>query len=204
MDFQNNPELNPDIIYEFRQGDPQAFACFFHIHYRPLCFFAGKMIFDKSEAEDIVKDAFIKLWRKHDDFETPQNIKAFLYITTRNACLNFLRHSQVKDSFRKEYTYLEENKEEDQVLNQIIRTELLREIYEKIEELPEKRREVFKLAYLDGLKNDEIAEYLNISVFTVKEHKGKALQALRLHFTDRQLILFVVLCAQCLELFHLN
>jgi RNA polymerase sigma-70 factor (family 1) len=204
MDYQNNPELNPDIIFEFRKGDSQAFACFFHIHYRALCFFAGKIIFDKAEAEDIVKDAFIKLWRKHDDFETAQNIKAFLYITTRNACLNFLRHTQVKDTFNKEYAYLEDSNHEDQVLNQIIRTELLREIYEKIEELPEKRREVFKLAYLDGLKNEEIAEYLNISIFTVKEHKGKALQTLRLHFTDRQLILFLVLCAQCLELFHLN
>jgi RNA polymerase sigma-70 factor (family 1) len=204
MEYLENPELNPDIIFEFRHGDPHAFATFFHYHYRPLCFFACQLVRDQPEAEDIVKDTFIKLWKKHEDFETAQNIKAFLYITTRNACLNFLRHSSVKEAFRKDFTYMEETKTEVLALNQIIRTELLNEIYARIEELPEKRKEVFKLAYIDGLKNEEIADFLNISIYTVKEQKGKALQTLRLFFTDRQLILFLLLCSQCLEFMSRN
>jgi RNA polymerase sigma-70 factor (ECF subfamily) len=56
----------------------------------------------QQDGEDLVKDTFVKLWQTHADFDTPQNIKAFLYITTRNACLNFLRYLQVKESSRKE------------------------------------------------------------------------------------------------------
>ena len=200
----DHPDLNPDIIIDFRKGDPQAFTSFFHIHYRPLCYFAAQLVGNQQDAEDIVKDTYVKLWQKHTDFETAQNIKAFLYISVRNACLNFLRHIQVKESSRKELIYLEENKGEELVLNQMIRAELMQEIYTEIEKLPEKRRQVFKMSYLDGLKNDEIATQMNISIHTVKEHKGKALQFLRMRFSDRQIVLFILLCSQCLELVEKN
>ena len=196
----DHPDLNPEIIHDFRNGDPQAFSSFFHLHYRPLCYFAAQLLNSQQDGEDIVKDTFVKLWQKHTDFDTPQNIKAFLYITTRNACLNFLRHLQVKESSRKELMYIEENKGDELVLNQMIRAELMQEIYSEIEKLPERRRDVFKMAYLDGLKNEEIAHQMNISIHTVKEHKGKALYSLRLRFSDKQIILFIMLFSQCLEL----
>jgi RNA polymerase sigma-70 factor (family 1) len=196
----DHPELNPDIIIEFQKGDPHAFTIFFQLHYRPLCYFASQLVGDQQDAEDIVKDTYVKLWQKHTDFATPQNIKAFLYITTRNACLNFLRHLQVKESSRKELLYLEEEKGQELVINQMIRAELMQEIYGEIEKLPEKRRMVFKLAYLEGMKNDEIAQQMNISIHTVKEHKGKALQFLRLRFSDKHIVLFILLCSQCMEL----
>ena len=196
----DHPELNPDIIAAFQQGDPQAFTHFFQLHYRPLCYFAAQMVGDHQDAEDIVKDTYVKLWQKHTAFATSQNIKAFLYITTRNACLNFLRHMQVRESSKKELMFLEEEKGQELIVNQMIRAELMQEIYGEIEKLPEKRRMVFKMAYVEGLKNDEIAEQMNISIHTVKEHKGKALQFLRLRFSDRNIILFILFCGQCAEL----
>jgi RNA polymerase sigma-70 factor (ECF subfamily) len=196
----DHPELNPDLIKEFQEGDPHAFTYFFQLHYRPLCYFASQLVGNQQDAEDIVKDTYVKLWQKHTDFATPQNIKAFLYITTRNACLNFLRHIQVKESSRKELLYLEEEKGQELIINQMIRAELMQEIYTEIEKLPEKRRMVFKLAYLEGLKNDEIADQMRISIHTVKEHKGKALQFLRLRFSDKNIILFILLCSQCMEM----
>jgi RNA polymerase sigma-70 factor (ECF subfamily) len=192
-------DTDPNIIDEFKKGDSVAFAAFFHLHYRPLCYFAVQLVNDHAEAEDIVKDTFVKLWHKHGDFESGESIKAFLYITARNACLNFIRHLKVKDTFRKELAYLEEGKGEEMILNQLIHAELLREIYQEIEKMPEKRREVFRLAYFDGLRNEEIADFLNISIHTVKEHKGKALTFLRSRFSNRQIIVFVLFCAKCLE-----
>jgi RNA polymerase sigma-70 factor (ECF subfamily) len=200
----DHPALNPDIITEFKKGDPQAFSYFFHLHYRSLGYFAAQLVNSQQDGEDIVKDTYVKLWQKHTDFETPQNIKAFLYITTRNACLNFLRHLQVKESSHRELMYLEEEKGEELVLNQMIRAELMQEIYGEIGKLPERRREVIKMAYLDGLKNEEIADQMNISIHTVAEHKGKALYSLRLRFSNHQIILFFMLCSQCIELIDKN
>ena len=196
------PDFNPDIIHAFRKGDSQAFDAFFRFHYRPLCYFAAQLTGDPSEAEDIVKDTFVKLWHKHAGFDSPHTIKAFLYITTRNAGINFLRRLKVKNTFSREFAYLEESRRDELVLNQLIRAEFMQEIYNEIEKLPEKRREVFKLAYFEGLKNDEIAQRLGISVFTVKVQKGKALGALRLRFSDRHVIFFALLCIRCFSLMN--
>src|SRR5882724_5146292 len=105
-----DPNFNPDIIPALRNGDPQAFDAFFRLHYRHLCYFAAQLTGHESESEDIVKDVFVKLWRKHEGFANPQSIKAFLYISTRNACINFLRRLKVKNTFRREFAYLEEGR----------------------------------------------------------------------------------------------
>lgn len=191
-----HPGLNEETIHNFRKGDQQAFAVCFRLHYRPLCYFAAQFVQELPDAEDIVKDSFIKLWGKHTDFDNAQTIKSFLYITTRNACLNFLRHVQVKNTVHKEMAYLEENRYQELMLNQLIRLELMQEIYKEIEKMPEKRREVFKMAYIDGMKNDEIAQQLGLSIFTVKEHKAKALAYLRVRFSDKYILLLLLLFAK--------
>jgi RNA polymerase sigma-70 factor (family 1) len=193
----DHPPFNPDIIEKLKQGDPDAYASFFNTYYNPLCYFAAQLVRDKPAAEDIVKDTFIKLWQKHRDFETPQNVKAFLYITVRNASLNFLRHMQVREASQKELTYLGMDKEDAKVLNAMIKTEVLKEVYFEIEKFPAKRRHIFKLAYLEGMKNEEIATKLDISVSTVKTQKARAIMALRVHFTDNQLTMLLVLYSQC-------
>jgi RNA polymerase sigma-70 factor (ECF subfamily) len=123
-------------------------------------------------------------------------VKAFLYITVRNASLNFLRHLAVRESTQKELLYLGRDREEAFVLNSMIKTEVLKEIYGEIEKFPEKRRHIFKLAYLEGMKNEEIAHKLDISVSTVKTQKARAILALRVHFTDTQLAMLLVVCSK--------
>jgi len=194
--MERHPDLNPEIINEFRQGDPQAFASFFNLYYPSLCYFGEHLIHDRPAAEDIVKDTFIMLWKKHKDFETQQNIKAFLYITTRNACLNFIRHQKVKNAYRKDQVYLDDSKEEGRVLNEMIRMEVLHQIYSEIEKFPEKRKQIFKMAYLEGMKNEEISIELGVSVNTIKTQKARAILALRTKFTDQQLVMLLIFSYQ--------
>lgn len=186
-----------DIIPAFRQGDQQAFTVFFKQYYRPLCFFAEQLLGNKNDAEDIVKDSYLKLWNKRADFDHAQSIRSFLYTATRNASLNHLRHQKVKDHFKKEMHYLDDQQGDELILQQMIRSELMRSIYQEIEKLPEKRQQVFRMIYFDGLKLEEIAGKLGISVFTVKEHKAKALAQLRMKFSDEQLmVFFIIICSR--------
>lgn len=181
-----------DLIPAFQQGDSNAFNAFFREHYKPLCYFAQQLTGDAAAAEDVVKDSFVKLWNQRSGFDHPKSIKSFLYTATRNACLNLLRHEKVKDHFREEMQYLDGEAIDAPVLQEMIRSELMQAIYKEIAALPEKRRQVFSMVFLEGLGYDEIAAQLGISVFTVKEHKAKALAQLRLRFTDRQLVLFML------------
>lgn len=163
----------------FIRGDHASFAYYFKLHYGPLCGFANSLVSNKKEAEDIAKESFTKLWLKHADFFTSINIKAFLYITTRNACLNHLRDSRSRKLRLQELAYVSERTENQLPLYSIIRKEQLSQVYTAMAHLPEKCRDVCQLAYVHGVENSLIAKMLRISVHTVKAHKANGINALR-------------------------
>lgn len=161
-------------LEKFREGNEQAMAHFFDLHYKSLCYFSNRLVSDDLQSEDIVSDCFLKLWQRRLDFQTAQNIKAFLYISCRNACMNYLQHLKVKTLVQQ--TYLKElEKGEETILYQIIKTEVLDIVNREIDQLPEKMGQIFKMIYFDGKKTDEIALELNLSVQTVRNQKIKAI-----------------------------
>ncbi len=165
-------------VEQFRNGNEQATAYFFDLHYKSLCYFSTRLAGDQLQAEDIVSDCFFKLWQRRRDFQTAQNIKAFLYISCRNACMNYLQHLKVKTAVQQVYLKQLEQGEET-ILYEIIQTEILDMINKEIEQLPEKMGEIFKLLYFEGKKTDEIALQLNLSVQTVRNQKTKAIDLLK-------------------------
>lgn len=181
-----------DIMDAFRNGEPDALHALLKLFYAPLCLFAERLTRDRLAAEDIVGESFIKLWNKRSDFGSVQNTKAFLYITTRNACLNMLKQARRDSLSQKQLAYLTGEREE-YVLNEMIRAEVLQEIMLEIEKLPEQCGKVLKLGYLEGLKNQEIADLLKISVHTVKNQKARAIQLLKIKLRDRDLMAFFLL-----------
>jgi RNA polymerase sigma-70 factor (family 1) len=167
-----------DCLRKLQQGNAGAFSAVFNHFYSPLILFACKMVQDKPLAEDIVTDIFLKLWQKHTDFATIQSIKAFLYISTRNACLNHLQQAQYQARVKKELRYvLDDN--QDFVLNELIRVEVLKEVAQLVEELPPQCRKIIRLSYAGGLSNRQIAGKLNLSVHTVRNQKVRGIQLLR-------------------------
>lgn len=186
--------LDNDIIVSLKKGGPDALQSLLKLFYSPLCLFAERLLADSAAAEDIVGESFIKLWNKRTDFESLQNIKAFMYITVRNACLNYLKRAKRDSLGKKQLAYLTGEKEEF-VLNEMIRAEVLKEIMHAINNLPEQCGKVLKMGYLEGLKNQEIADLLNISVHTVKNQKARAIQLLKIRLRDRDLMAFLLLCS---------
>lgn len=179
--------LSNDIMEALRKGEPEALQSLLKLYYGALCLFAERMVTDRQAAEDIVGEAFIKLWKRRDNFATVQNIKAFLYISTRNAALNLLKQAKRESLSKKQLAYLSEEQGAF-VLNDMVRAEVLREIMQEIDKLPEQCGKVLKLGYLQGMKNQEIATMLNISVHTVKNQKARAIQLLKIRLRDRDLM----------------
>jgi len=186
--------LEIDIIDTLKKGGPDALQSLLKQFYRPLCFFAERLVTDKTAAEDIVEESFIKLWNKRGDFESEQSIKAFMYITVRNACLNYLKQLKRDALNQKQLAYLTGEKEEF-VLNEMIKAELLKEMMIEINNLPEQCGKVLRLAYFKGLKNQEVAKVLNISVHTVKNQKARAIQLLKTRLGDRDMLALLLLCS---------
>lgn len=107
--------------------------------------------------------------------------KVFLYRTVKNKCLNHIKHQKVKNSFSNAYN--ENNIDENLFIKNYIKEETIRLVYQAIETLPEKSKNIIELN-LKGLKNDEIADLLKISVNTVKTHKKSAYKTLRIKLKD--------------------
>ena len=183
-----------DILSELKKGNTEALHAIHDLYYPGLRRFSNSLLGDVPAAEDIVTEVFITLWKKQRDFETMQNIKAFLYISTRNACINHIKRLQRDSAMKAGLSHFLAADSEEFVLNEMIRAEVLQQIYEAIESLPLQCRRVFKLCYVEGMSNAEVADECKISINTVKNHKVKALGVLRLRFLHNSSVAFLAVC----------
>lgn len=180
------PILEGELVARFRNGDRMALKQLYGLHYKTLCVFAANLVQDRPQAEDIVADSFVKLYTLRTNFDTLTNIRAFLYITVRNACFNYLRQAKRLTAAREELLYLGQN-ESVQLQFHEIEASLLDKIYGEIETLPKQCKQVFKLFYLERLSTTEIALRMKLSRNTVQNHKLRAMKLLRTALLKRNL-----------------
>ena len=166
----------------------------FKEYYGRLSYFAFQFVNDKSIAEDLVQDAFLAYWDcKKKVADHPQAIKDFLYSAVRNAALNLLKRKKVQER----YFFLKNDQqfENEKVLENMIRAEAMANLHQAISQLPESCRKVFVLAYFQYLSNPEIAEELNISINTVRNHKHNGLKILRSHLNAEAFMVLMIILA---------
>jgi RNA polymerase sigma-70 factor (ECF subfamily) len=159
----------------FQNGDKEAFNHIFNMFYKRVCFFAAGIV-NEDAAEDLVQDAFVKLWERRLSFNSLNSIKAFLYLTTKNSCINSYKHQKVVGKFESRQT---ESLDEPNIIYRLIEAEVLEEVQQAVQQLPQSYRKVIYLSYFEGLSNQETADYLNISINTVKTQKVRSLRILR-------------------------
>ena len=166
----------------------------FKEYYGRLCYFVYQFVPDKTIAEDLVQDAFLAYWDSKSKFsDHPRAIKDFLYTAVRNSSLNYLKREKVRERyfFRRQ----EDDFENEKVLGAIIKAEAMANLHKAVFQLPESCRKVFLLAYFQGLSNPEIAQELNISVNTVRNHKSYGLKILRSNLDIETFMVFTLFMA---------
>jgi len=178
--------LVEDAFTALQNGEEKGFAHFFHLHYRSLNFFAGRLLKDEALAEDVVAESFLKLFEKRATVQSEATLKSFLYTTVRNACLDKLEHLKVKAKHQKETAYLSKPTERS-MEDELIRTETLSIVLKAMEELPPATRKVFQLHYIEGKSYDEISKQLNRSKETIRKQKQQGLL-----FLKRKLLLILI------------
>lgn len=168
-----------DLIEEFGRGNEVALADVFYKYNPSLIHFAIKYTKDEDVAEEIVSDCFVKAWTNRAKFATLENLRAFLYVATKNACLNQIRkvvHERITDDFQEYESLILQDQD---ALTKIIRTELIQQLYDEVENLPSLQREIFKLSFFDELDAQEISASLDIPVSSVYMNKSRAVKALK-------------------------
>ncbi len=162
-----------DFLQHFNLKEETAYYKLFQQFYSYLVLFAERRVENRKVAEDIVQEIFIKLWESKKQYNSLNGLKAYLYEAVGNCCNDYWKHRMVEEKYTAFVLY--EQKSQDFSIEQ---EEIYRELYTAISELPLRSREVI-LLYLEGKKNQEIAETLNLSILTVKTHKKNAFRYLR-------------------------
>jgi RNA polymerase sigma-70 factor (ECF subfamily) len=202
-------QLDRDTLLAFTEGVESGFNKVFETFYQEICRFTTKLISNRAEAQDITAETFVKLYKLHDRFATEANIRAFLYITARNNALNYLNYAHTRKTYYKDFTesiadLLLVDIDDNPSQRALIEVGLIKEIYQAIEELPDRSKLVIKMSYFQGLDAEAIAHQLSITSATVRSQKRYALHLLRLRFADNQMALAFICSLSIVEcrIFH--
>ena len=165
-----------------------TFQKVFELYYNPLCRFASGYLQDTDDAQEIVQQVFINMWKNRETINPRGQIKSYLFTSVKNRCLNHIRDQK---KFRSYYLDVEVELEipvfeKDNLLEK----DLKKQLDGALDKLPEKCRQVFMLCRFEDMKYKEVAEKLNISQKTVEAQMSKALRILREEFKDIWILIF--------------
>ncbi|KKX51291.1 MULTISPECIES: RNA polymerase sigma factor [Sphingobacterium] len=182
------------LIDSLKGDDQTGFVIIYHRFYKQLFFFILKYIKEADVAEEIVADVFVKVWNRRMDFPTMENLRAFVYISAKNASLNTIRAKRSKGIHESLSDYEDLLVDDKDAFSNLIHAELVHAIFTEVEKLPEKQKEVFNLTFLEDKTVEEIAEELAMSPSAVYTNRSRAINTIRhLLKTKNTLALFAFL-----------
>jgi RNA polymerase sigma-19 factor, ECF subfamily len=176
-----------DSVDAIRAGNYGAFDMLFRDHADPLVAYVAHILGSPEEAEEVVHDLFLWLWKHRADWSVPGTIRTYLYRAARNRAVSHLRHRKVEWLFgkrRAKWAGLTLESVDAISTGRIEADELSARIDRGIRALPERCRHVFLLNRQHHLTYSEIAQVLHLSPKTVERHMGRALAGMREALAD--------------------
>lgn len=188
-----------NILYRIQQGDKMAFEELFKAHYSQLCSYANSFVNDLAAAQDIVQDFLFHVWEIKDQLPTHIPVRAFLFKSVHNRCLNVIKHAKIEEKYADDFRGQTHEITYEQAFAEP--NELHIKLRNGIDMLPPERKKVFIMHRYDEYSYKEIAETLEISVKTVENQIGKALQFLRKHMHNEVIMCIVALGIGVLKIY---
>lgn len=187
--FENDHEL----IEAFRRKDKEAVSTIFRLYYPQLVRFSGKLINNKTAAQDIVMNVFVRLLKNnYQNLENKANLKAYLLTAVRNESYNYLKAEEnLQEKNTKliaHLTYLERDQSSPAYDYDLMETSILQSISEQVGKLPPQSRKIFLLKTIKQYSNKEIAVLLNLNEKTVRNQWSIAIQKLKLAAINGEIV----------------
>lgn len=175
-----DPERSDIILFkQIQANDRLALNTLFAQYYDKLCRFANTYLRHAAEAEEVVADVFVYLWKNRHQLTIEKNLNAYLYIAVKHAALAVLKKQQPLyediDDILLQTDFADSTTPEQSLVHK----ELQQHIDLAIGALPHRCKQVFMMSRFDNLTYREISKILDISENTVENHLVKALGHLR-------------------------
>ncbi|MDP9080601.1 MAG: RNA polymerase sigma-70 factor [Bacteroidota bacterium] len=187
----SNKPIDGNSIKQLIEGNEDVFTLLYESYSEKVYRLAFRFLKDKALSEEVVQETFINVWLSREKLDPEGNMWLYLYVVAKRLALNSLRQACKSNDFVENLlNFMEEqNSTEEEVLAR----DLENFTGKIIEKLPRQQQLVFKLSRVEGLSHKEIAEQLNISPNTVKNHMVEALKTLRSQLRYSDIIYCIVL-----------
>ncbi len=163
---------------KYRQFCDGQLDAFYREAYPSMLSLANRMLSPNYSylAEDCVQEAVCSAWRNRENLSSPSHLKSYLFACVHNEAVDILRKNTKKQNFFQQQENLPVGLGVDE---QYLIQESLDTLYGIIDSLPEDLKRIFELSYVEGLKTEQVAEALNLSVSGTKKRKARFLEMLR-------------------------
>ncbi|MFV0270528.1 MAG: RNA polymerase sigma-70 factor [Macellibacteroides fermentans] len=186
-----NAKSDKELVSLLIKGDESAF-CDLYVRYKDrLWVFSFSLLKSEDETNDIVQEVFINLWESRVFLNSELSFSSFLFTIARNRILNYFRDIDIEARIKNKIL-VQSEPFEDKVESEIVYEEYVVILKKAIENLPPQRKRIFNLSRIDHFTHKEIAEQLDISVYTVQEHISESLRFIRKYLTQYADIQFSV------------
>lgn len=175
-----------ELLQKIADGDQRAFTVLFNHYHHDLFVFSRKLSKSEDVALEIVQDVFLKIWSVRGKLAEMDNFGGYLTRIVRNHSLNVIRQIA-----RREKPTLNSSINADDFVDttgfditqqKLDYNDTLRVLNEALDTLAPQQRKVYQLCHMEGLKYEEAAQKMGVSIETVRAHMKKALQKIREHF----------------------
>lgn len=175
--MKSNFKNQSALIEGLKKGKEDAYVYLVEHYHNRLCIYANSLIRDDLLAEDIVQNVFVQVWEKRNQLKHDFSLENYLYKSVHNKFIDQYRKGKAVMALEKKYIEALELAvdEKDEIQEQ----KIINILFDAIQELPPKCRQIFLMSKKEGLTNIEISEYLNISKKTVEGQITKAFCILR-------------------------
>lgn len=181
-----------ELVIKLKGGDSFAFEVLFYKYRNKVKGFAVKLVPAQIDPEEIVQEVFVKLWLKKETLNPEKDFQSYLFSIAKNLILDHL-----KSAVNRKLYYVSEHFQQDLLVDDgtenLLKEGAEERLQQLINEIPERRREIFRMSRFEGMSYKQIAERLNISENTVDSQIRNALAFLRKEFRKFVVLAFLYL-----------
>ncbi|MNY28271.1 ECF RNA polymerase sigma factor RpoE [compost metagenome] len=169
------------MLSELKEGNEKAFRQLFDLYYQDIYGYSISLLKSKEAAEENVQDVFMKVWMHRENLNLEQSFKSYIFTIARNQAFNTLNKA-ANDIALKEAIFYESQKSHEYGDYSIREADCKKLRKQAMNQLPPKRKQIFKMSRKKGMSYEEISQELGISINTVRNQMSKALESMRVFF----------------------
>lgn len=187
----NSQEEEFFLLEQLKSDCKTAFEKLYYFYQPKLSSFIYNWVKSEEVCEEILQEVFIQVWQYRFRLDLEKSFKSYIYKIAKNLIIDYfksLSQSQKKlQEFKNHYFKQSENN----IYHVIDYKETNRYLYEILNKIPVKCREVYVLCKLEGYSYEEVSKLLNISIATVNNHIVKASRIIKSHWISDVYLLFL-------------